>query len=218
MIDPAAWTSSVLSSSPTQAPDRDLSVSLPWSDGVIATFPSIQHATNVDTTVSAKPTPAPVRSSRPSPNDTFGLPQTIPADLSSVSRPPQVLQHDILPATRLVEPASAAQGLRRPRFGTLATAMSDDITSFSDEGDQPVHATKRNARAPPLKSSLPPQERAVTPRPFKRLVSPHAEWRIGSDSGECRELVFATNLTTMARTIQRPRRCIAHGRVGITRY
>ncbi|KAI0723262.1 hypothetical protein C8Q76DRAFT_646575 [Earliella scabrosa] len=143
MIDPAAWMSqSGQSSSPVQAPDRDGTAS-----------------TNVDITVSARPTPAPNRVHLP-PSTTHVVTAQVTPARHAVAR----LLHKTPPV------GSANKQPVKPNFSRLATDCSDEILDFEDDENGGRKSSPTSSLGKRTKPASPPVDQGA-PKPFKRLAS-----------------------------------------------
>ena len=161
MVNPASWMSSELSSSPSQALGEDSQVSMMYLHFRHADDQHGIELPNVDTTVSAKPTPVPTRGRVIAPK-----PVTPPSHVT----PPKAL-----PASTSVSHNApftyAKKTSDKPHFGRLATDCSDEILDFDDEqmtrkGSPLSSLGKRSGSGTPPK---PAEERSAT-KPIKRLV------------------------------------------------
>ncbi|KAI0750729.1 hypothetical protein C8Q80DRAFT_1153650 [Daedaleopsis nitida] len=151
MIDPGAWMSqSGHSSSPAHAPDIDGTAS-----------------TNVDVTVSAKPTPAPNRADRRAPAGDSAPARVTPAKEAPASKAATHSRHITLLSANAARTESA-----KPNFSRLATDCSDEILDFDDENNDGQKSSspslgKRSKSDAPLEPVV--EQGQGAPKPFKRL-------------------------------------------------
>jgi len=188
MIDPAAWvlSSSARSSSPAapglQAPDRDA------------------PSTNVDPTMTAKPTPVPARPYRPVTSAYASTTRITPPGRPIPPGPARIqATAPKTPAAALVKaivplPDNTAN---RTRFRRMGTESSDEIVSFEDgNAHRPSPAVNLGKRD---KMSSPPKQ-IETPgaaRPPKRLraATRKPEERLGDD---------LSSATHLSKPVERP--------------